>query len=345
MFLECQFSNLNRLSTTDLGELKHSHYDVDERMPADPTHHEDSADDASDRVLVDSIRRDSPANATAWTELFTKYQHRLYAVCLKMVHDRDAAADLTQDSFVKIIQGLNGYDGRSKLSTWMIRVTMNTCLSYLRGQKHRRHASLNLSTQTGNYGYQNPPEQVGVYSGRLTDEKQKATEKGDKRRSSPEKPSQSELASKSDDQTADSHPMHEAVRSKPKKQAGQHPIFTGPGGPGKTTDWREQTREQTPDESVKLQERRRLVADALNALPLDQRAILVLRDVQDLDYEQIAQAMDLAVGTVKSRLFRARLAFREAIEAADTAKQATMPAVPPQSVLSRTESRVENPKP
>ena len=70
-----------------------------------------------------------------------------------------------------------------------------------------------------------------------------------------------------------------------------------------------------PDESVQLDEVRRQVIAALNLLSPDQRSILVLRDVQGLDYEQIADVLDVAVGTVKSRLFRARVALRELIEA------------------------------
>jgi RNA polymerase sigma-70 factor (ECF subfamily) len=56
------------------------------------------------------------------------------------------------------------------------------------------------------------------------------------------------------------------------------------------------------------------VAAALAGLEPDQRAILILRDVQGLEYEQIAAVLEIAGGTVKSRLFRARVALREALE-------------------------------
>jgi RNA polymerase sigma-70 factor (ECF subfamily) len=48
-------------------------------------------------------------------------------------------------------------------------------------------------------------------------------------------------------------------------------------------------------------------------LPEDMRAVLVLRAFHDLDYPEIAMALDLEVGTVKSRLSRARSALREAL--------------------------------
>lgn len=57
---------------------------------------------------------------------------------------------------------------------------------------------------------------------------------------------------------------------------------------------------------------------AIAGLDDDQRAVLVLRDVEELDYHQIAQTLDLPVGTVKSRLFRARLALREKLNPAVT---------------------------
>lgn len=47
------------------------------------------------------------------------------------------------------------------------------------------------------------------------------------------------------------------------------------------------------------------------ALEDDARAVLVLRDIEEMDYEQIGRTLDIPIGTVKSRLFRARLALRQ----------------------------------
>jgi RNA polymerase sigma-70 factor (ECF subfamily) len=163
-----------------------------------------------------------------------------------MVRDRELATDLTQDAFVKVIQGLHSYDGRAKLSTWMIRVTMNVCLSRLRSEKLRRHASL------------------------------------------------------------------EAMAERPRGGSEE-----GSGGLT-AADQFSQIREQSQDESVEFHEDRERVLRALSTLDPDQRAVLILCDCRGLPYEQIAEVLGVAVGTVKSRLFRARAALRDAVEAMGT---------------------------
>ena len=49
---------------------------------------------------------------------------------------------------------------------------------------------------------------------------------------------------------------------------------------------------------------------ALDALPFDQRTVIVLREIDGLSYEEIAESLNVAVGTVKSRLTRARQTLR-----------------------------------
>ncbi len=174
----------------------------------------------------------------ALSELLTSYQRRVYSICCRMVHDPERSRDLTQDVLLKVMNGLDGYDGRAKLSTWIIRITINTCLSDLQKQKVRQTASLDdLST-----------------------------------------------GSSSSDRSVEL----------PASMGGQ--------------------RELSGAEVVELGERRVAVERALGGLDADARAILVLRDVQDLEYQQISEVLEVPVGTVKSRLFRARASFRTALE-------------------------------
>jgi RNA polymerase sigma-70 factor (ECF subfamily) len=68
-----------------------------------------------------------------------------------------------------------------------------------------------------------------------------------------------------------------------------------------------------PDARAASAEAHEAVARAVEELPDDAREVLVLRDVQDLAYEEIAEVLGVPVGTVRSRLHRARHLVRERI--------------------------------
>ena len=71
----------------------------------------------------------------------------------------------------------------------------------------------------------------------------------------------------------------------------------------------------TPEEAVQRQERREQVRRAMDALTENHRKILLLREVTGLSYEEIAVALELSPGTVRSRLARARKELREKLQA------------------------------
>jgi RNA polymerase sigma-70 factor (ECF subfamily) len=66
-----------------------------------------------------------------------------------------------------------------------------------------------------------------------------------------------------------------------------------------------------PDKHVEGLELERLMQEALAALDDDQRIVIVLRDIEELSYEEICNVTNLPEGTVKSRLHRARMALRK----------------------------------
>jgi RNA polymerase sigma-70 factor (ECF subfamily) len=70
----------------------------------------------------------------------------------------------------------------------------------------------------------------------------------------------------------------------------------------------------TPDVMVETGERDQLLQGAIQALPEYQRVMVVLYHTQSKSYEEIATIMNLPIGTVKSRLNRARLALKEKLE-------------------------------
>jgi len=81
--------------------------------------------------------------------------------------------------------------------------------------------------------------------------------------------------------------------------------FELPAGPGRD-QWR-----ASPYEQARSRERARRVQGALLQLSFDQRSVLVLREVEGLSCEEVAAALGIPDGTVKSRLSRAREALRQ----------------------------------
>ena len=68
-----------------------------------------------------------------------------------------------------------------------------------------------------------------------------------------------------------------------------------------------------PENSAEQKEIQQCVQQALNSLDGDDAQIILLRDLQDVSYEDIAETLDVPVGTVKSRLHRARQALRASL--------------------------------
>jgi RNA polymerase sigma-70 factor (ECF subfamily) len=71
---------------------------------------------------------------------------------------------------------------------------------------------------------------------------------------------------------------------------------------------------ESPDQRLSRYEDVQLVHRALSLLSEDHRAILVLREMEDLAYEEISEVLDLSIGTVRSRLNRARAALKVQLE-------------------------------
>ena len=93
------------------------------------------------------------------------------------------------------------------------------------------------------------------------------------------------------------------------------PIITESALRGKEDDdetslpGRELTTDETPETVIAAQEIAQAVNAAMDALPEDLRQAIVLREIEGMSYEDIAAAMDCPIGTVRSRIFRAREAI------------------------------------
>lgn len=74
--------------------------------------------------------------------------------------------------------------------------------------------------------------------------------------------------------------------------------------------WQPASGDATPEQAALQSELAREIQRAIERLPSDQRGVLLLADVEGLSYEEVAEAMECNVGTVKSRLSRARARVR-----------------------------------
>lgn len=178
--------------------------------------------------MTDRELKAKQGDQDAFEQLVRDNQNKVYSLALRFTGDRETAADLAQEAFLKAWQGLGGFQGESSFSTWVYRLTANVCIDYLR-KKARREAI--------------------------------------------------EPAVSLDD----------------------------PSGPWtEPADW-----EQDPQRRLERSERGQALARGLSRLPDWQRQVLALRELSGLSYQEIGERLGVDLGTVKSRIARARLNLRK----------------------------------
>ena len=92
-----------------------------------------------DDMLVEQCRR---GDSDAMERLILKYQNRLYNVILKICANTDDAAELAQETFVKIIENIDKFEGRSSFYTWAFRIAVNLTLNYCKSSARLRYRPL-----------------------------------------------------------------------------------------------------------------------------------------------------------------------------------------------------------
>ena len=188
-----------------------------------------------DSFLVEQCRR---GDSAAMERLIIKYQSRVYNAILRICANADDAAELTQETFVKVIENISDFEGRSGFYTWVFRIAVNLTLNYC--QRGSRLAFRSLDAEN--------------------DEEQEQA-KG-------------------------------ALKT----------ILSSDNSPD-------------PAAVAANKELWQIVLKALNKLNDAQRAVIVLRDIEGMNYAQISEVLEIELGTVKSRLSRARGVLREILEA------------------------------
>lgn len=161
---------------------------------------------------------------SAFEELVTTYQHRVFGVALRMLGNAAEAQEVAQEAFLRAHRGLSAFRGDAKLSTWLYAITSRLCLNRLQSGERR------LARQ------------------------------------------------------------------------------------GEETLLRLADQARRPDAALEWSELEAALGRAIAELPEDRRIVVVLRDLEGLSYEEIADVLDLELGTVRSRLHRARTDLKDKLE-------------------------------
>ena len=80
-----------------------------------------------DRDIVELLQGGS--HAAAFDLLLERYERKVYRLCCSLMRDSDQAADVAQESLLRVWKALPGYDQRASLSTWIYTITRNRCLT------------------------------------------------------------------------------------------------------------------------------------------------------------------------------------------------------------------------
>jgi len=93
----------------------------------------------SDQELISRSKR---GDKEAFGEIVNRYYEKVYGVCYGVVNEREAARDCAQDTFLKAYRMISKFEGRSKITTWLHRIGVNTSIDYLR----RKHPQIPVDT-------------------------------------------------------------------------------------------------------------------------------------------------------------------------------------------------------
>jgi RNA polymerase sigma-70 factor (ECF subfamily) len=176
---------------------------------------------------LEIVERHRQGDPEAFAEVYRDYEETVYNVALRMSGDPFDAADLAQETFLRIYRHLGKFRGRSALKTWIYRVALNHCRSRL-GRRR-----LPMQPLLG--------------------------------------------------------PDGESEREIPDPARG-------------------------PEERALARDEGRRVMAALAGVPVAFREAVVLRDLEDLSYEEIAEVLGVRIGTVRSRIARGRDKLRQILE-------------------------------
>ncbi|HSM36746.1 MAG TPA: sigma-70 family RNA polymerase sigma factor [Longimicrobiales bacterium] len=186
----------------------------------------------------DVVARAAEGHERAYRELISRYERPVFSLIYRLVHDRERAEDLAQETFIKVLNAIDRYDATYKFSSWIFKIANNTAIDALRKR------SLDTVSLDG----------------------------------SPHARSVAEAAE------------------------GWTPTAVA--------------RDENPEEYVERLELGDALEAALASLRPEYRTAIVLWHMEDRPYEEIADIMDIPLGTVKTYIHRARKELRNRLAGA-----------------------------
>ncbi len=177
-----------------------------------------------EKALIDAARQ---GDVGSFNQLVLSYQSMVYNFAYRILGDRHAAADATQDAFISAFKAIGKFRGGS-FKAWLLRIVTNACYNQLRRKQRQPSTSLDALL---------------------------------------------------------------VLEPAPTQS------LTDPG--------------ESPEEYTVRQELSKAIQIGIGNMPPEQRITLVLADVQGFSYQEIAGVTGVSLGTVKSRLSRARNKLRD----------------------------------
>jgi len=101
------------------------------------------AESSAEMLMVRYKRGDRDA----FSELVRRYQRPLFNFIVRYLGDREAAPQITQETFLRVVKRSADFKHESRFSTWLFSIARHLCIDELRQSKHRRHQALDSTGQ------------------------------------------------------------------------------------------------------------------------------------------------------------------------------------------------------
>ena len=165
------------------------------------------------------ISKFKKGDKSAFRQLVEKYQDPVINASYRFLRNKEEAEEISQEVFLKVYLSASSYQPKTKFSTWLFKIVVNSCLNKLRDKKK--------------------------------------------------------------------------FPTLPLEEDSPAPI------------------ENQPDKTLERQELLRLVKEAIDSLPENQKTVIILKQYEEFSYQDIAKILDCSVSAVESRLFRAKESLKK----------------------------------